>query len=47
MNFYKKKVLMPHLGSATERTRDLMAKLTAENIIAALNNEKMPYQYPL
>lgn len=38
-------VLMPHLGSATERTRDLMAKITAENIIAGLTNEKMPYQY--
>ncbi|NTE03400.1 D-glycerate dehydrogenase [Agrobacterium tumefaciens] len=35
--------VLPHIGSATEETRDAMAKLIAENIIAGLNGEKLPY----
>ncbi|KAK9883397.1 hypothetical protein WA026_001570 [Henosepilachna vigintioctopunctata] len=34
-------VLMPHLGSATEKTRSKMAELTANNILKALNGEPM------
>ncbi|MFD2289114.1 D-glycerate dehydrogenase [Pedobacter petrophilus] len=35
--------VLPHIGSATEETRDAMAKLIAENIIAGLEGEKLPY----
>ena len=35
-------VLTPHVGSATERTRAAMARLCAENVLAALDGEAMP-----
>lgn len=35
-------VLLPHLGSASERTRGSMARLAAENVIAALAGERPP-----
>jgi glyoxylate reductase len=35
-------VVVPHIGSATKRTRATMAKMCAENLIAALNDEKPP-----
>jgi glyoxylate reductase len=35
-------VLLPHLGSATVETRDRMAEMAAENIIACLNGEVPP-----
>jgi glyoxylate reductase len=35
--------VLPHIGSATESTRDAMAKLAAENIIAGLKGEKLPF----
>lgn len=38
-------VLTPHIGSATLETRDEMAILTARNILAALDGEKMPAEY--
>lgn len=34
--------ILPHIGSATEETREKMAMMAAENIIAALKGEKMP-----
>lgn len=34
--------ILPHIGSATQQTRDAMAALVAKNMIAAANNEKMP-----
>ncbi|MFA6277040.1 MAG: D-glycerate dehydrogenase [Pedobacter sp.] len=34
--------VLPHIGSATVETRDQMALMAARNIIAALNNQKMP-----
>ena len=37
-------VVIPHMGSATYRTRETMAVLTAQNILAALNGEPMPCQ---
>ena len=40
-------VILPHIGSAEERTRDDMAFLAAKNLISGLNGEKMPAQYPL
>ena len=35
-------VLVPHIGSATTKTRAIMASMCATNIIAALNDEKPP-----
>lgn len=35
--------ILPHIGSATEETRDAMALLIAENIISGLKDEKLPY----
>ncbi len=34
--------VLPHIGSATQETRDAMALLAAKNIIAGLKGEKMP-----
>ena len=36
-------VILPHIGSATERTRKKMAEMTCENLIAGLYGEKLPY----
>lgn len=35
-------VLLPHLGSATKETRDVMADLAARNVAAVLNGETPP-----
>ncbi len=35
-------VLLPHLGSATQRTREKMAIVAAKNILAALRGERPP-----
>ena len=35
-------VICPHVASATHKTRDDMATLAAENLIAALKGEKPP-----
>ena len=35
--------IVPHIGSATVRTRILMAERAVENLIAALGGERMPY----
>lgn len=35
-------VLAPHIGSATQRARDAMARLVAENVIAALEGRAPP-----
>lgn len=35
--------VLPHIGSATEETRTAMAQLIAENILAGLKGEKIPY----
>ena len=37
----------PHMASATKETRDAMALLTAENILAGLKGEAMPAQVPV
>ena len=34
--------VLPHIGSATKETREKMAMMAAENIVAALKGEKMP-----
>ena len=36
-------VVFPHIGSATEETRGAMSRLAAENIIAGLKGERLPY----
>ena len=35
-------VLLPHIGSATERARDEMARLVADNVLAALRGAEPP-----
>jgi glyoxylate reductase len=35
-------VLLPHIGSATDRARDAMARLAAENVLAALRGAEPP-----
>ena len=35
--------VLPHIGSATEGTRNAMARIAAENIIAALKGERLPH----
>ena len=37
-------VIAPHIGSATHAARNSMARIAAENVIAAIKNEKMPAQ---
>ena len=40
-------IVLPHIGSATVDTRTNMAEITARNIIAVLEGEKMPCQLNL
>jgi glyoxylate reductase len=35
-------LVVPHLGSASQRTRDLMSLLAAENLVAGLKGERLP-----
>ena len=35
-------VLLPHVGSATRTTRDAMARLCAENVIAVIEGREPP-----
>ena len=35
-------VLLPHVGSATAATRDAMARLVAENVIAVIEGREPP-----
>ena len=36
-------IIVPHIGSASKRTRDDMARLAAENLIAGLKSERLPH----
>lgn len=36
-------LILPHVGSATMETRENMANMTLENIIAGLNDKALPY----
>uniref|UniRef100_A0A182PAS6 D-isomer specific 2-hydroxyacid dehydrogenase NAD-binding domain-containing protein n=1 Tax=Anopheles epiroticus TaxID=199890 RepID=A0A182PAS6_9DIPT len=38
-------VILPHLGTATKRTRDEMAVRAVENLIRRLHNERMPSEF--
>jgi len=35
-------IIVPHLGSASKKTRDMMALLAAQNLIAGLKGERLP-----
>jgi glyoxylate reductase len=37
-------IVVPHIGSATRRTRERMADLAVDNLLAALAGEPMPHQ---
>jgi glyoxylate reductase len=36
-------LVVPHIGSATDTTREKMATMAADNLLAALDGERMPY----
>lgn len=36
-------VIVPHIGSATHRTREAMADIAVENLLAALRGDRMPH----
>jgi glyoxylate reductase len=36
-------LIVPHIGSATQHTRRMMAKLACENLLAGLNGERLPH----
>ena len=35
--------MVPHVGSATHRTREAMADMAVDNLLAALAGERMPH----
>lgn len=35
-------LIVPHLGSASHRSRDMMSLLAAQNLIAGLQRERLP-----
>lgn len=37
-------IILPHIGSASRRTRDLMASMAADNLLAGLRDEPLPNQ---
>ncbi len=37
-------IITPHLGSASNRTREKMARMTVENLRAGLLGEELPYR---
>jgi glyoxylate reductase len=39
-------LVVPHIGSATVRTRARMAEMAVENLLAALDGREMPYRAP-
>jgi len=36
-------IIVPHIGSATVTARDRMARMAAENLLAGLQGERLPY----
>jgi glyoxylate reductase len=36
-------IVTPHIGSASRRTRELMASMAVDNLLAALGDERMPH----
>ena len=39
-------IVLPHVGSATHATRERMAGLAVDNLLAALAGDAMPHRYP-
>jgi lactate dehydrogenase-like 2-hydroxyacid dehydrogenase len=39
-------IVLPHLGSATDATRERMANLAVENLLAGLAGEPLPQEFP-
>jgi lactate dehydrogenase-like 2-hydroxyacid dehydrogenase len=39
-------IVLPHLGSATDATRERMADLAADNLLAGLAGEPLPQEFP-
>ena len=39
--------IVPHLGSATEETRQEMAEVSVENLFAGLEGRKLPFRVGL
>ena len=37
-------LVLPHLGSATHATRERMADMAVDNLLAGLRGERMPHQ---
>jgi lactate dehydrogenase-like 2-hydroxyacid dehydrogenase len=37
-------IIVPHLGSASKKTRDQMSLLAAQNLVAGLNGEELIHQ---
>ena len=37
-------VVAPHIGSASHRTREAMADMAVDNLLAGLRGERMPHQ---
>jgi len=37
-------IILPHLGSASNRTRERMMNMSIENLEAGLANEELPYR---
>jgi glyoxylate reductase len=37
-------IITPHLGSATEQTRQRMAEISIENLLAGLSGRPLPFQ---
>jgi glyoxylate reductase len=35
--------ILPHIGSATHRTRELMASMAVDNCLAGLRGERLPH----
>jgi glyoxylate reductase len=35
-------IIVPHLGSASKKTRDMMSLLAAKNLVAGINDEQLP-----
>jgi glyoxylate reductase len=40
-------IVVPHIGSATRATRERMADLAVDNLLAALDGRPMPHQVPV
>jgi glyoxylate reductase len=40
-------IILPHLGSASHRTRQRMVELTVENLVAGIEQRALPYQVPV